>query len=94
MIGISIFILILAGIIYLRNTNTVIIYIQPVDPVQQYWDGPVPTKAQEKATKEEIFRHIERFPNGIISQRHPEYVDEYLSQIDLDLPEGITKSNS
>lgn len=57
-----------------------------------YWDGPVPSKAQEEKNKQEIFKHLEMFPNGILATRNPEYMEEYLSRIDLDLPEGVSPS--
>lgn len=57
--------------------------------VQTYWDGPVPSKVQEERNKQAIFEHLERFPNGVLAEKNPEYMDEYLSRIDLDLPDGI-----
>lgn len=93
------FIVILIGCIIRYATRPKVVYhihefkIPEIKPQEQtYWEGPVPSKAQESKNKAEIFKHIEKFPNGILAERNPEYVQEYLDSIDLDLPEGITPS--
>jgi hypothetical protein len=53
------------------------------------WDGPVPSKEQEEKNLQGIFDHLEKFPNGILAEKNPEYKEEYLKRIDLDLPPGI-----
>lgn len=59
----------------------------------KYWDGPKPTKLEQKRAKQAIFRHLEQFPNGELAKKNPEYVDEYVENIDLDLPPGVTTQN-
>lgn len=56
----------------------------------KYWNGPIPSAKQQEINKEKIFKHLEQFPNGFLAEKNPEYVEEYLNRIDLDLPDGIT----
>lgn len=56
---------------------------------QHYWNGPRPSRRQEKKNKEQVFSLIEEFPNGTFAKDNPHYVDDYLETIDLDLPSGI-----
>lgn len=72
---------------YNEKTGTVT-FDKPIE--QEYWDGPTPTKAQEEQNLQRIFKIIEQHPNGILAERNPEYVEEYLKRIDLDLPDNIT----
>lgn len=58
--------------------------------VHETWSGPLPTKRQQEQAKQRIFSIIEEFPDGVLAKNYPEYVDEYLNSIELDLPEGIT----
>ena len=55
--------------------------------------GPVPSKAQQEKNLQGIFKIIEQHPNGVLATQNPEYVEEYLKRIELDLPNGVTTSN-
>lgn len=59
------------------------------NPDQQYWNGPKPTEKESANAKAGIIDHLEKFPNGILANRNPEYMQEFLGSIDLDLPPGI-----
>ncbi len=59
-----------------------------------YWDGPKPTAQQEEENLKGIVDHIEKFPNGVLAKKNPEYLEEYLKRIDLDLPPGIKTEES
>jgi hypothetical protein len=60
----------------------------------ELWNGPKPTRREQKKNKEAIFRLIEQFPDGILARNNPQYVDEYLNSIELDLPPGVTTSSN
>lgn len=64
------------------------------DKRAQYWNGPIPTNFEKRKAKESIFRIIEDYPDGAFAKNNPEYVEEYLNSIQLDLPEGITTTKS
>ncbi len=55
-----------------------------------YWNGPALTRFEKKKAKEGIFSVIETHPDGVFAKNNPEYVEEYLNSIELDLPAGIT----
>lgn len=66
------------------------IHVHLPEQKQEYWDGPVPSKTQAEKNLQGIFRIIEQFPNGVLATENPEYKEEYLKRIDLDLPDGVT----
>lgn len=82
---------ILGVYVLLRPRKTVVIVVKE-DKVHEFWDGPVPTEADNEQNLQRIFRIIEKFPNGYIATSNPEYLDEYLKRVELDLPEGVEKS--
>lgn len=66
------------------------IHIHLPEKKQEYWDGPKPSKLQEERNKQAIFKIIEEFPNGVLATENPEYMEEYLKRIELDLPPGVS----
>lgn len=83
--------ILLIVIIYLllRQSKTVVIEHKSE---QEFWDGPKPTKLEKERNIEKVFSIIEQFPDGHLARQNPEYVEEYLKRIDLDLPDGVEKS--
>lgn len=88
---ISILIISLLIYILLKPKRTVIIVLKE-DKQFEFWDGPAPTKREQEQNLQRIFTIIEQFPDGHLAKQNPEYVDQYLSRIELDLPAGVEKS--
>lgn len=72
----------------------IIIYLllRPAKIKQGCWNGPKPTKLEKERNLQKVFSIIEQFPDGHLARQNPEYVEEYLKRIDLDLPDGVEKS--
>lgn len=89
------FIVILIGCIvnYSQRPKVTHIHIHLPEQKQEYWAGPVPSKAQQERNLQAIFKIIEEFPNGSLATQNPEYKEEYLRRIELDLPPGVTTSH-
>ncbi|MBL7738720.1 MAG: hypothetical protein JNK14_05835 [Chitinophagaceae bacterium] len=81
--------LIIAVLYFALMPRRTIIVVSRGNTEHEFWDGPVPTEKEREANLQRIFRIIEAHPNGQLAKNNPEYVDEYLSRVELDLPEGV-----
>lgn len=89
MLLLGLFILVFIGLIFRRPQKIIVVVTEKPKPEPEYWDGPKPSKAEQEANLQRIFKIIEEHPNGVLATKNPEYVEEYLNRIELDLPKGV-----